>query len=61
MSNGRETLEVLFFGWVIGVQTSILYASIGLRRQINRRNRKHQVLLDAGVDPLTILSMDDER
>jgi hypothetical protein len=52
-----QALELLLIGWVFGVMTCLLYATLSSYRAIKRRNQRHQDLLDAGVDPLTILNM----
>jgi hypothetical protein len=54
-----QAVELVFDGWVFGVMTCLLYAAISNYRAVTRRNRRHRDLLAAGVDPLTILRMDE--
>jgi hypothetical protein len=50
--------EMLVIGWVFGVMTCLLYASVSNYCKAIRRNQRHFDLLAAGVDPLEILKMD---
>lgn len=59
MNDSIKVGELLVEGWVFGVMTCMLYAVSANYCTIKRRNRRHQDLLDAGVDPITILNMDD--
>jgi hypothetical protein len=49
-----QALELVLIGWVFGVMTCLLYAAISSYVEVKRRNRRHQILLDAGHDPLDI-------
>lgn len=50
-----QVIALFFEGWMFGLMTCWLTSTIRDYVEIKRRNRRHQVLLDAGVDPLDIL------
>jgi hypothetical protein len=51
-------LTLLFLGWVAGLATWPMTLSVKGLVEAKRRNRRHQILLDAGVDPLHIFLTD---
>lgn len=52
-----QAIELVIIGFTIGVLVCILYATIDSYIAIKRRNRTHQQLLDAGMDPVDISKM----
>lgn len=52
-----QAIELVFTGWVFGVLSCLLYAGIANYVKNVRRNRSEKRLLDAGIDPLVIITM----
>lgn len=55
-----QVAELLVEGWASGVMTCLFYAAVGEYVKTKRRNRRHKILLDAGVSPQDILASDED-
>lgn len=50
-------IELMVTGVIIGIVLCMLFSSVTNWWEITQRNRRHQELLDAGMDPLDILRL----
>jgi hypothetical protein len=58
MEDWIPAVELVLEGWMFGIMTCLLCASVRDYAAIKRRNLRHQKMLAAGYSPLDIL-MDD--